>query len=100
MVSAQARRRQVGYARQRGLSARPACALLSVGRSTLGYQSRLTGKDAPVVAAMRDRSAQYPRFGYRRIHVLLERGGRAMSPDGAYRLWRQTGLQVPRRYPF
>jgi putative transposase len=99
MVSAQARRRQVGYARQRGLSARRACALLSVARSTLGYRSRLTVKDAPVVAAMRDLSAQYPRFGYRRIHVLLERRGHAMSPDRAHRLWRQAGLQVPRRRP-
>jgi len=99
MISAQARRRQVGYARQRGLSARRACALLSVARSTLGYQSRLTAKDEPVVAAMRDLSAQYPRFGYRRIHVLLERRGQAMSPDRAHRLWRQAGLQVPRRRP-
>ena len=99
MVSAQARRRQVGYARQRGLSARRACALLSVARSTLGYQSRLMAKDEPVVAAMRDLSAQYPRFGYRRVHVLLERRGHAMSPDRAHRLWRQAGLQVPRRRP-
>jgi len=99
MVSAQVRRRQVGYACQRGLSTRRACALLSVARSTLGYQSRLAAKDAPVVAAMRDLSAQYPRFGYRRIHVLLERRGHAMSPDRAHRLWRQAGLQVPRRRP-
>jgi len=99
MVSAQVRRRQVGYACQRGLSTRQACALLSVARSTLGYQSRLAAKDAPVVAAMRDLSVQYPRFGYRRIHVLLERRGHAMSPDRAHRLWRQAGLQVPRRRP-
>lgn len=99
MVSAQVRRRQVVYARQRGLSSRRACALLSVARSTLGYRSRLTAKDAPVVAAMRDLSAQYPRFGYRRVHVLLERRGHAMSPDRAHRLWRQAGLQVPRRRP-
>jgi putative transposase len=65
----------------------------------LGYRSRLTAKDAPVVAAMRDLSAQYPRFGYRRVHVLLERRGHAMSPDRAHRLWCQAGLQVPRRRP-
>jgi putative transposase len=99
MVSAQVRRRQVTYARQRGVSSRRACALLSVSRSTLGYESRLTAKDAPVVAAMRELSAQYPRFGYRRIHVLLERRGHAMSPDRVHRLWRQAGLQVPRRRP-
>ena len=99
MVSAQARRRQVSYARQRGVSSRRACALLSVARSTLGYESRLAAKDAPVVAAMRELSAQYPRFGYRRIHVFLGRRGHEMSTDRAHRLWRQEGLQVPRKRP-
>ena len=99
MVSAQVRRQQVEYAQERGLSSRRACALLSVARSTLGYESRLATKDAPVVAAMRALSAQYPRFGYRRIHVFLEREGHVMSPDRAHRLWRQNGLQVPRRRP-
>ena len=51
--------------RQRGVSSRRACALLSVARSTLEYESRLAAKDAPVVVAMRELSAQYPRFGYR-----------------------------------
>lgn len=99
MVSAQVRRRQVDYACQRRLSARGACALLSVARSTLRYESRLAAKDAAVVAAMRDLPAQYPRFGYRRIQVLLVRQGHAMSPDRGHRLWRQVGLQVPRRRP-
>jgi putative transposase len=99
MVSAQARRRQVGYAQERGVSSRRACALLSVARSTLGYESRRAAKDAPVIATMRELSAQYPRFGYRRIHVFLGRQGHVMSPDRAHRLWRQAGLQVPRRRP-
>ena len=51
------------------------------------------------MTAMRELSAQYPRFGYRRMHVLLERRGHAMSADRAHRLWRQAGLQVPRRRP-
>lgn len=97
MVGAQVRRQQVGYARQRGLSSRRACALLSVARSTLGHRSRLEVKDAPVVAAMRNLAVQYPRFGYRRIQVFLERQGHVMSTDRAHRLWRQAGLQVPRR---
>ena len=41
--------------------------VLSVARSTLGYQSRLVDRDAPALAAMRRRAAQYPRYGYRRI---------------------------------
>jgi putative transposase len=99
MVSARVRRAQVAFVEQRGLSRRRACALLSVARSTLGYQSRLMQKDAPVLAAMRELAAQYPRYGYRRIQVFLERQGHVMSPDRVHRLWRQEALQVPRRRP-
>ena len=97
MVSAPARRQQVGYAIRRGVSERRACALLSVARSSLHYQSRLIEKDVPVQAAMSILSAQYPRYGYRRIHVFLERQGHRMSIDRMWRLWKQSGLQVPRK---
>lgn len=99
MVGARARRQQVSYARGRGLSVRRACALLAVSRSTLGYRSRITAKDAPIKAAMHELSGQYPRFGYRRIKVFLERRGWPMSADRAYRIWSSAGLQVPKRRP-
>ena len=99
MVGARVRRPQVAYARARGLSGRRACALLSVARSTLGYQSRLVDRDAPALAAMRRLAAQSPRYGYRRIRIFLKRKGHTMSTDRTHRLWRQAGLQVPRRRP-
>jgi putative transposase len=99
MASASVRRKQVGYVRKRRISLRRTCALLQVARSTVGYQSRLATRDAPVIAAMRELSAQYPRFGYRRIQVFLARRGLVMSADRAYRIWKQAGLQVPRRRP-
>lgn len=98
-MSAQARRQQVGYARQRGLSLRRACALLRVARSAVGYVSKIVERDGPVVAAMRELAGAYPRFGYRRIQVFLERRGMKMSGDRAYRIWRRYGLQVPRKRP-
>ena len=97
MVSAQARRSQVGYANNRGISVRRACALIGVARSTMGYQPRMAAKDAPVVAVMRELSSQYPRYGYRRIHIFLGRRGHSMSPDRAHRIWRHAQLQVPRK---
>lgn len=99
MVSAQVRRQQIAYVCQRGRSQRRACALLSVARSTVNYQSRLAVRDAPVIAAMRELAGQYPRYGYRRIQVFLGRRGHLMSPDRTHRLWRQAGLQVPRKRP-
>ena len=92
MVGARVRRQQVAYTRSRGLSDRRACAVLSVARSTLGYQSRLAVRDAPALTAMRRLAAQYPRYGYRRIRIFLRREGHVMSPDRTHRLWRQAGL--------
>jgi putative transposase len=97
MVGAPVRRRQVAYVHERGVSLRRACALLSVARSTLRYESRLVKRDAPVVAVMHELAAQYPRYGYRRIQVFLARRGHVMSADRTHRLWRLHGLQVPRR---
>ena len=54
MVGARVRRQQVAYARRLGLSSRRACAVLSVARSTLGYESRLRQRDAPALAVMRE----------------------------------------------
>jgi len=56
-------------------------------------------RDAPVLAAMSILSAQYPRYGYRRIHIFLERQGHFMSMDRAWRLWKLGRLQVPRKRP-
>lgn len=79
----------------RGLSQRSACRLTAVARSGLGYESRLDRKDAPVIEAMGWVSRQFPRFGYRRVRILLDRQGYRMSADRAWRLWRKAGLQVP-----
>jgi putative transposase len=98
-VSVPARRRQVAYSRERGLSARRACTLFSVARSALRYQSRMARKDAAAIERMRELSAQYPRYGYRRIRIFLGRDGHRMSVGRAYRLWRAARLQVPRKRP-
>jgi putative transposase len=99
MVSAQARRSQVEFASHRGISVRRACALVGVARSTMGYELKMPAKDAPVMTVMRDLSSQYPRYGYRRIHIFPARRGHEMSPDRAHRLWQLAGLQLPRKRP-
>jgi putative transposase len=89
----------VAYGREQGLSARRACTLFSVARSALCYESRKASKDAAAIERMKDLSARYPRYGYRRIHIFLGRDGHRMSPGRTYRLWRAAGLQVPRKRP-
>jgi putative transposase len=65
----------------------------------MGYRSIRAERDAPAIAAMRDLSARYPRYGYRRIRIFLGRDGHRMGPERAHRLWRSAGLQLPRRRP-
>jgi putative transposase len=70
-----------------------------VARSALRYQGRMARKDAAAIERMRELSAQYPRYGYRRIRIFLGRDGHRMSVGRAYRLWRAAALQVPRKRP-
>jgi putative transposase len=99
MVSAPGRRRQVAYAKSRGVPLRRACALFRTARSGLRLESKRAKADAPVVTQMRELAAQYPRYGYRTMQLLLIRRGASMSASRAYRLWRCAGLQVPRKRP-
>ena len=98
-MSSRARREQVAFACERGLSKRRACELLDVARSALTYRSVRDERDASPLAAMRRLAAQYPRYGYRRIRIFLRREGHVMSRHRAHRLWRLAGLQLPRRRP-
>lgn len=82
---------------RRGLSQRRACALLGTARASVGYVSTLALSDAPVIAAMKALSAQYPRYGYRRIRVFLARQGHEMGAERCHRLWQESGLQVPKK---
>ena len=40
---------------------------------------------------------KHPRFGYRRIWVLLRKAGWTVNRKRIYRLWRQEGLKVPQK---
>jgi hypothetical protein len=97
LVRVPARRRQVAYGRERGLSARRACTMFCVARSALSYRGRKPAKDAPVVARTKAWSVQYRRYGYRRIRIFFGRDRHRMSPGRACRLWRAAGLQEPRK---
>jgi putative transposase len=88
VVSPLGRRNQVGRARTRGLSQLLACGLIGVARSSLSYELRLPAKDAPIIAAMKVLSAQYPRYGYRRIRIFLRRQGFELSWSRTHRIWR------------
>jgi putative transposase len=91
-----ARRQAVGFLRDGfGASQRRACGALGVARSTARYQSRRG--DDPIREPLRELAARRPRWGYRRLHVLLERQGFHCNHKRVYRIYREEGLAVRRR---
>lgn len=46
---------------------------------------------------MHELSQKYKRYGYRRICQLLNREGWGVNHKKVQRIWRQEGLQIPRR---
>ncbi len=98
MVSPRARRAVVQQlVAERGLSERHACGLLQVRRSTVRYQARQRVDEARMVELVREYAHEQPMYGYRLITALLRHDGYLVNNKRVYRIWRQEGLQLPRR---
>ena len=83
MVTPAAKRQAVAHAcEQHGVSQRRACAALNIDRSTVRYAS-VRPDGAHLREAMKKVAAERRRFGYRRIHVMLERQGICVNQIGA-----------------
>ena len=71
-----------------GVSQRRACDVLAVDRSSIRYKT-IRPDDAAERAAMKAVAAERRRFGYRRIHIMLNRQGTSdESQEVAQALWR------------
>lgn len=97
MVTPDAKREAVAHAcTEHGVSQRRACEVLAVDRSSVRYRS-IRPDDADLREAMRRVASERRRFGYRRIHVMLQRQGIDMNLKKLRRLYREEKLQVRRR---
>lgn len=89
------RRAAVGFVQTRfGFSQRRACRLVGAGRSTVRYCSQRGDDDPTLRARLRELAAHRPRFGYRRLYVLLRREGVVVNHKRVERLYRAEGLAV------
>jgi putative transposase len=78
------------------VSERRACGLIGVARSSCRYQAKGEG-DAALRTALRELALERPRFGYRRLWVMLRRQGRDVNRKRVYRVYREEGLAVRQR---
>lgn len=81
---------------ERGLSERRACQLVGVWRSTYRRRS-VRATPSTLCERLRTLAGEWPRYGYRRLHVLLRREGWAVNHKRVFRLYRTEQLAVRRR---
>lgn len=81
---------------EKSYSQRRACAL--VGIDPRVYRRRPTRpSDEELRRRLRELAGERRRFGYRRLHLLLEREGWVLNWKKLYRLYREEGLTVRKR---
>jgi putative transposase len=78
------------------LSERTACKLLELDRSSYRYEPA-PDRNAELREELIKLARQKPRYGYRRLHALLERCGQEVNVKRVYRLYKEEGLAVRRR---
>ncbi|MBB2695158.1 UNVERIFIED_ORG: putative transposase, partial [Rhizobium esperanzae] len=80
------------------ISIRRACGALNFDRSTHHYTSRRADQ-AGLERRIREICEIRVRYGYRRVHVLLEREGWGTNIKRTYRIYRDLGLQLRNKTP-
>ena len=82
-------------AEEYAFSERRACRLLTVAVSSYRYQSRRS--DEGLRLRLVELAREKPRFGYRRLHVLLRRSGEDVNHKRVHRVYREAGLSIRRK---
>src|SRR5580704_5163150 len=86
----------VGQVREEyAFSQRRACRLLTMSVSSYRYQSRRS--DEGLRLRLVELAREKPRFGYRRLHVLLRRSGEDVNHKRVHRVYREAGLSIRRK---
>ncbi|HEX6002576.1 MAG TPA: DNA (cytosine-5-)-methyltransferase [Burkholderiales bacterium] len=101
VVTPEAKRSVVGFWRsQHAVSERRACRLIGLCRATQRYAKR-PERRPELRVRLRELAEQRRRFGYRRLHILLEREGAVVNVKRVRRLYREepVAAAAPRTAP-
>src|SRR5713226_927874 len=68
-----------------------------MGRAVSSYRYQTTRCDEELRTRLVELAREKPRFGYRRLHVLLQRGGERVNHKRVHRVYREAGLSLRRK---
>ena len=90
----------MSYVRARlGHSQRRICRALGISRSAIRYEPQPRADESALTGSILRLASRYGRYGYRRIHALLQTQGWQVSHGRVMRIWRREGLKVPHKQP-
>jgi putative transposase len=95
VVTVERKREAVVFLKTKEVSERRSCQLVLLARSTCQYQIRRE-PDEKFEQQIKELAFAHPRYGYRRVHALLKRGGQKVNRKRVVRIWQKFNLQVPR----
>ena len=83
---------------QKKVSQRRACREIGMSRSLFSYHYKQPGKDMLLMEDIKRMSEKYPRFGYRRIAIMLSwQKNETVNSKRVYRIWKMLSLQIPKK---
>lgn len=97
MTGTPGRREAASFLIGREVSKRRACWWLNVSRSWLKYASRSRKQDDELVGQLMSLAKEHPRYGVRRLHALLRRGGLGVNLKRVHRLCTKHGLLLKQK---
>jgi putative transposase len=77
-------------------SERRVCGLMAMAMAVSSYRYQTTGSDEPLRTRLAELAREKPRFGYRRLRVLLGRSGEHVNQERVHRVYREAGLMLRR----
>ena len=97
MVGPTAKRQAVGFLREQSdCSQRRACSF-GFSRGTFRREPIRHTQDQALRQLLHALAHKHPRYGYRRIHILVKQEGFSVNRKKIQRLWREEGLKIPQR---
>ena len=85
--------------KKQGHSERRICNALGISRNTVRYEPQPRADETALTSSILRLAGEYGRYGYRRIHALLQSEGWSVGHGRVMRIWRREGLRVPQKQP-
>lgn len=82
---------------EKDYSERHACQLVGIARSTCRYERRVAADEAELRAQLHKLANENDAYGYRMIGELVKRERGPVNHKRVHRLWKEEGLQQPKR---